>query len=514
VIQLARGASASFIMTPSRLVPCTLIAATAVICLPMLTLPLGDDQAFYAYTGWRLLQGGVPGLDWWQQTPPGTTCLHALAQLALGYTPLSVRWLDLLWSGATALALAGFVGRVRPSQGLTAGLLWLWFYGTHYDFWHSAQVDGLITLPAALALLFAAGACRDRSHRLWGMAGCLCAQAFMIKYVALGLAIPLAAAAWTVRPAVGSLRSTSAALGSALAGFVLGLLPWLLWLGATGSLAEHVSVHRDIIGYATVGITTPLHALGKLEEGTVWTLSTHAALIALAVLGALHLRTWSASMRALTLGWLLAAALGFAAQLKGYPYHGLPLLGPLSALGALGLSRLAYTPRWLRAAVLVVLVVSQIEAGRTWVARWGDLVELTTTSTTTEDLARRVQPAQWEMGGRIRSSTTDEETIFVWGYASIIYMAAQRHAPTRFMSVGPLIMTWEQSRWRDELLADLEERPPAYFIVGRHALPSVTGEHRDFAVLLEDFPELRKFVRTRYRPRWDSALYQVYRRRD
>ena len=215
-----------------------LVALTAVflICLPMVIYPMAKDQAFYAYAGWMLREGGTPGVDWWSQTPPGMACLSALSQILFGHTSAAIRWLDLIWAIATAAALGALGRRLTDSAwGWLAAPIWAWSYAANYNFWHSAQVDGFLTLPMVGALLLARRGCEERRPLWWGAAGALLCQAFMIKYVALGLLLPLALGLWVSRGALGSTRGVLLPLVWTAAGFLLGAMPWVAWLASTGA---------------------------------------------------------------------------------------------------------------------------------------------------------------------------------------------------------------------------------------------------------------------------------------
>jgi hypothetical protein len=185
---------------------------------------------------------------------------------------------------------------------------------------------------------------REGRRRDAWLAGALLAQAFLIKYVALALLLPVVAMI-RVNGSPGRLP----ALLRLGAGFVLGLAPWLLGLALSGSLSAIAEMQGLSAGYAHLPLEGGLaRAIEDLWRGYRWFLRTHAALLVASGLGLLALRSRPPLERALALGWLIAALLGYTAQLKAFPYHSLPLLSPMTLLAAVALRRLSRAPRWAR----------------------------------------------------------------------------------------------------------------------------------------------------------------------
>lgn len=495
-----------------------LIVGTLAACSPMLVYPMGADQAFYAYGGWVLREGGVPGIDWSAQTPPLTGYLYALSQLLFGHTSMAIRWWDLGWSVATAVSLAALVRRLHGAAlGALAGGLWAWSYGANSDYWGSAQVDGFLTLPAVWVIALAQRGCTERRPHHWWIAGAVLAQAFMIKYIALSLLLPLVAMLWVSRsPPARRLVPPLVRLGG---GFVLGLAPWLLGLALSGSLPASFEMQRDLSGgYTSLALLGgPGRMFGRLWPGLRWLLVTHTALIALCGLGLLSLRSRPPLERALAAGWLAAAGLGYLAQLKAFPYHSLTLLAPMAVLAALALRDLVRAPRWVRIGCLCLLAATQIAALGRFAAGWVDLVRVAATPLAASDLWRR-QPRVWsgiEIGERIRAETSAAETLYVWGYEPLIHFVAQRRSASRLLFIAPLVVPWGNPAWRGELVRDLELRRPSHIVVCHDdAIPWVTGIDADSAALLGDFPELQRLIREEFRLAWRAPSYSVYRRRD
>src|ERR1700675_4154731 len=64
------------LMSPRLLL--ALIGALLIVRLPSLVQPMGADQGLYAYVGERILAGGLPYRDAWDQKPPAIHLTYAL----------------------------------------------------------------------------------------------------------------------------------------------------------------------------------------------------------------------------------------------------------------------------------------------------------------------------------------------------------------------------------------------------------------------------------------------------
>ena len=62
----------------TALVRWTVLLALLALRIPSLVQPAGADQSLYTYVGLRILDGGTPYLDAWDQKPPGVHLLYAL----------------------------------------------------------------------------------------------------------------------------------------------------------------------------------------------------------------------------------------------------------------------------------------------------------------------------------------------------------------------------------------------------------------------------------------------------
>ena len=93
---------------------CVLLA----VRLPSLVQPMGADQGLYAYAGERLLAGGLPYRDAWDQKPPAIHVTYAFMRAVLprdGAVPAA----DLLIAAIVALLLwrlGAAIGEARVGQ--------------------------------------------------------------------------------------------------------------------------------------------------------------------------------------------------------------------------------------------------------------------------------------------------------------------------------------------------------------------------------------------------------------
>src|SRR5579884_1769237 len=95
---------------------------------PELLLPIGPDQGTYSYVGERILHGGLPYLDAWDNKPPATYYVHAAVQALVperdrwsgtcipgssqpcAYVALQVA--DVVWTALTALVVLALARRM------------------------------------------------------------------------------------------------------------------------------------------------------------------------------------------------------------------------------------------------------------------------------------------------------------------------------------------------------------------------------------------------------------------
>jgi hypothetical protein len=110
----------------------------------------------------------------------------------------------------------------------------------------------------------------------------------------------------------------------------------------------------------------------------------------------------------------------------------------------------------------------------------------------------------------VRSHTRPDERIYLWGFDALVYILAERQAPTRFGFLYPLVVDAPEyrQRKRDELMRDLCKNPPAMFLVQTHDGNNLTPHAGEQS--LRDFPALQGFLTSRYRPQMRNSHVAVY----
>jgi Dolichyl-phosphate-mannose-protein mannosyltransferase len=112
----------------------------------------------------------------------------------------------------------------------------------------------------------------------------------------------------------------------------------------------------------------------------------------------------------------------------------------------------------------------------------------------------------------VRAATRPADGIFIWGFEPLVYVLSGRRPPTRFHFAVPLVSPWAPAVWRQELLRDLEARPPALFMVLREdAIPWASGRADDSEQQLARFAGLRTFLQRHYHFERQIEHFAIYR---
>src|SRR5208283_5694591 len=91
----------------------------------------------------------------------------------------------------------------------------------------------------------------------------------------------------------------------------------------------------------------------------------------------------------------------------------------------------------------------------------------------------------------LKTNSTPQDEVFIWGTAPLINFLAQRRCPSRFVSNLALISKWGPESWRQELVQTLEAKRPRYIVVERNDMVvTVTFTPMDSEEYLRFYPAL------------------------
>lgn len=508
--------------------------------LPSLVQPAAADQSLYAYVGLRLLDGGAPYLDAWDQKPPAIHLLYALLW-SIWPDERVVAAADLM-AAAGACALLIVLGRRlgSTSAGWIAACVFALLGNPAMHrlsgVFVRAQCETFIALAVTGALVLLMAPSRGRLRLV--SAGVLLGAAIWLKYTAVVFAVPVLAAVWFGQPRPGRpadlMRQCLVLAGSTTAVGLAGLA-WIAWHGA---LADFwLATYTYNLGYSSDGYTGPADFFRYLlsmpfrqaRRELLWLLGLAGVLFALPVV---RLRR-SALLAGL---WTAAAVLAIALNGRDLPQYFVQAT-PALALGA-GLGAIAawQSPhRAVRIAAMVLLAVGLWRVGvdrpvlgplrlaglpglvdnvrfdlaywrgaidrRTYLNRFGgDRPQDKYDALAVDDLA-----------GQVAATTEPDDRIFVYGFSPGVYVKAQRTSASRFFWNVPVLLEFGAGRpgyGTAGLLADLERSRPV--LVALQKGDWATDSRTQFM----NHPGLSAWLERGYRQVDDGPRFVVWRRRD
>lgn len=519
-----------------------LFVLLAAVRLPSIVQPAGADQGLYAYVGQRILDGGLPYRDAWDQKPPAVHVAYA-AMYGLWPDAGVIGATDLLVAVLTAAALVLLGRRLSGGRGSgeVAGLFFLLLSNPAFTRLGGVRVRGqaeiFIGLAATLALVALWYGCRTRrdghpARRGWlVLAGALVGVAFLFKYNAgsYGLALLVGALvlgheerasagerfvarAWPL--AVGFLLPVGAVVGLFAAG---GALEDLYLATITYNLFYSGETYGGLTAFLRYLFTFPVRhawidslwwlgglgaaalALGSLREPSrlvvpAW---VAAACLSIAVNGGRGLPQYFVQA-----GPALAMAAGLL--VAGLWRHAGPLArGAACMLVAIGLWRV--TP--FEKAVETTRHDAQMALGQvsrdTYLARFGDL-----------DAGDKYSAlAMKRLADHLRTSTSPDDHVLLFGFSPDALVQAGRTSATRFFWSRPVIVGFEEGRpgyGVDGLLDELERtRPPLVVLQARDWDP----DGPDSATFFLGEPRLRSWLDTHYEAARPLGQFGLWTRR-
>lgn len=495
-----------------------------IFAYPVLFYPLGRDHAISAYTGMIINEGGVPFKDAWEQKPPLLYFLYSLAFILFGESMKSIRIFDLLCTIATIALLRQFG---KCLFGETVGVVTGIFYGMLYlftnDFWTLSNADGFLMLPTVGALYTCCIAQERNKRLLFLLSGVFIGCVIMIKFTGVVVAAPVFLYLFIMALGGKGGRIRKFLLDSSfiILGIFLVSLAFIFYLFKNQVLDELIY---------TLFVFNPIYAKHALQlkeklyaDLTIMGFCRKNLLVALpAVFALLRVNVRRPSPKeVLMVSWLAVSLAGVYIQWRFFIYHWLPVLGPLSLLGAYGICKVFTQPLYLAKVrffaeaknqfLVLVIVLLAFLTFKPYMRQCLDFYQYKTGSISRWEYFNNYFGkynqgdfsflADEEVAEYLKAHTKSDDYIFIWGFGTLVYFLADRKSPSRF--IFPICLMAKghprYEKWRKELIHDLTVKKPHYIIVlEKDALSWVTGLKGDSLENLKNFPELNQVIENEY----------------
>jgi hypothetical protein len=497
----------------SILCPVMIVAAWLVASAD---LPLGRDQGIFAWVGEAVLHGGLPYVDAWDVKGPGAHALYALGLSVFGETERGVRYFDIAFQ---LVALAAFLRAGWLHGSPLAGLMGfvLAIGAQEGSWWNTAQPDGW----AGILLLWSVVLMLERQTSVAAMAGAclLIGAAALIKpiYILFGLVplvrlleapnrerrLPLLFAAG----ASGAAPLAAAVAAYAIAGQTGAIWETLVEFNAQSHFLRHGQSVTRLVEYAASTMALDLRPAG---------------LLALAGIGFVWLWRRNPGFARLAVAGVAVGAACAVIQFKFYPYHLFPYFYFLALLAGFGFSAITgYLFQFNQAGLLfqksalalalLFPCVQLLPVARQSIVPLSHVFGMANDAAyiqrfTVSDFS----PADTRSIAQfVAKATTRDDSIYLWGFDSLVYFLADRKAASRFGFNYPMIAGmhgYEQRR--RELLDSLERKPPRIILVedrdANNLMPFTSREY------LDSFPELKALIEMNYAPVSSNERYSAY----
>lgn len=504
----------------------------ALILLPTLWYYIGGDQALYAYVAWAWqVEGRPPFIG----EIPGMYLAHYLVFSLFGAEPFSIRLADYLLQVLNLGLVAWFASRLEPrGKPALAGIISAILYATYYlglNFGNTVFKDGFVLTPLLLACLILT---MNSKRWFWlkaCMVGVLLGAAFIFKqtYALAGAAFALLylAREWRNKSSWGRIVGIEFML------FIFALIPlaWCLFeMRKWGQMTMFLEVYRDYMKqyYLTMG-GGYLSSI-KYFDYVAFQLFYRSQVLWLGmmlfILSQLDRQKWKEQaenqLKTVLGAMLLVCGLSVFIQAKGLEYHNIPLAGFAAILagpafaGIAGLLAEKAGPLW-RAALagLMVLVILALQIAS---IDFRDILAIKQNSFRPLETAYQNQLEDFKVAKYIAERTRPDDKVLCFGFLLDVNLLARRLAPTDFVydillaKPRPVDNQYApiQRKWQKQLLDDLKQNPPLYFLVD--APPQcVEAKEIDFLELLNRIPDLKNFLEQRYQLETVIGRARIYR---
>ncbi len=450
------------------------IALVAAICaipvvlfIPFLTEPFFRDEGFFAAAAQRILDGGIPYRDAFDNKPPMIFGWYSVSFLIFGEHVWAPRLLVSLVLAATTLLvyLQGSLVLGHRS-GLVAALAFALSIGLAV-FETNANTEYFMLLPLVGSVYCFSLAERNQDARLYILSGFLMALAVLTKEISVfTFFLLLLVAANRVRLESGWSRASIRSILKPAGGLILGcaaagiltILPFI----ATGTFDD---MFDAVVVYTLdyVGVVTWSHRLLVVPKIPLYLIFLAGPWAILSLVAIYHLvRNQHAGNAVLPVGWVVTTILGIVVAGRFYDHYFVALLPPLALLVPVGLKVMRdANPPWRRAIAFVVAlsliptfvlsanIYLQPDADARHEAKWA------------HDERSGWETQSDELGAWLAARTAPDEYIYNFGFQSEIYFYADRRSPTRYLFDVPF---GADDKYIAAALDDLNANPPLYIV--------------------------------------------------
>jgi len=516
---------------------CLLLGVLLLARVPSLVQPAGADQGLYTYVGARILDGGLPYRDAWDQKPPA---VHFTYALLYGLWPRDsmVSAADLVVAAAVALLLVPLGRQLGPgpAAGIVAACLFLLLGDPTFNRLAGvrirAQCETFIGLAMTGALLLAAGPGSARKPAAMFGAGLLAGIAFTFKYNAIvygAVLIAAIAARSGVRQAWR--RAPLLAAGAILPAAVL---LTLFAINATIDDLYQATVRYNLEysgetyeapwSFCAYLLTFPVR---QARIDALWTLGGLGCLVLIAA----WTRERSRWMLLLPVAWVAMACLSIAINgSRGLPQYFVqanPALALAAGVAAAHLWPAAAMPaRWrplarIAAIGIVATAVWRVNDFRKIPANAAhDLAYLAGRTSREEHLMRYGGQrndkysalAVHRLGLYLGARTPSQDYVYIFGFSPGAYVKADRASASRFFWSRPVLVGFnadDPAYGAAGVLEELTARSPKFVVLQKDDWEPAPD---DSATFFLEHPQLGSWLRSNYTRRDGFEDFDVWER--
>lgn len=491
-------------------------------CVLACFLPLGRDQAGFAYLTQVALKNGLPYVANWDQKGPLIQLIYVPAVWG-GPAQYKPHLLDMFAILACCLLIARLGRKLRPEFPAATAIL---LYGAVYfslGYWNIAQSESFINLFILGAALLLLGGTPGQLF----ICGLLLGTAGLIKPITL---FHLLAATGIIvffrRGATGKTFRDTALLAGGFALPPLVTAGVYLIDGHFTNLLECYLLYNLFAGPAAGGV---LLLIGQMIKALFVVLTNFGLLAVFCLVGYLPLRRSESSPAHRVIAYFLVASLvGVMIQMKFWLYQWVLVLPFAVIYGALGISKaVAGLTRGRTLGVRYLALVGLVGLGvfysvlvykglaiypllkaenrLHYLAQFKNKYEAT-------DTLESYRAAQY-----IREHTGPEERVQFWGFEMLAGYLADRNVSSRFIFDLPLTskldgdMRLKQLQWRKEFISDIKSKPPELLVMLQDDINAFEPE--DSLTQAARLPEFMAFLNSRYQREHTTGRMIFYRYR-